>query len=54
MEFNKLQWLANLIVTGAMRMTATAVMEVLPRLLLHMTVHLEAQARIYRLTCNDQ
>jgi len=55
MEFNKLQHLAHLVVTGAMRMTPTAVMEVLPRLLLlHMIIQLEAQARIYRLMCNDQ
>jgi len=55
MEFNKLHWLAHLVVTGSMRMTATAVMEVPPRLLLlHMTIHLEAQAKIYRLMCNNQ
>jgi len=55
MEFNKLQWLAHLVVTGAMRMIPTAVVEVLPRLLpLHMTIQLEDQARIYRLMCNNQ
>jgi hypothetical protein len=55
MEFNKLQWFARLVVTGATRTIPTAVMEVLPRLLpLHMIIQLEAQARIYRLMCNNQ
>jgi len=31
MDFNKLQCLARLVVTGAMKITATAAMEVLPQ-----------------------
>jgi hypothetical protein len=42
-DFNKLEWLACLVVTEAMRMTPATVMEVLPRLLsLHMAIQLEA------------
>ena len=55
MEFNKIEWLACLVVTGAMRMTPTTVMKVLPRLFpLHMTIQLEVQAVIYRIMCNNQ
>jgi hypothetical protein len=55
MEFNKLQRIACLAITGVMTTTPAAAMEVLlgpsP---LHVTIEVEAQAGIYRLMCNQQ
>jgi hypothetical protein len=56
MELNKLEKFACLAITGVMMMmTSTAAMEVLLGLLpLHVITDAEAQAGIYRLTCNQQ
>jgi hypothetical protein len=55
MELNKLQRLARLAITGAMRTTPTAALEVLLGLLpLHVIIEAEAQAAIYRLMCNHR
>jgi hypothetical protein len=54
MEFNKLQRLACLAITGTMKTTPTAAMEVLLGLPpLHVVIEAEAQAGIYRLMCNQ-
>jgi hypothetical protein len=53
MELNKLQKLACLAITGAMRTTPTAAMVVLLVLPpLHVIIEAEAQTAIYRLICN--
>jgi hypothetical protein len=55
MELNKLQRLACLAITGAMRTTQTAPMEVLlgfPPLLV--IIEAEAKVAIYRLVCNHR
>jgi hypothetical protein len=49
MELNKLQTLACLAITGAMRTTPTAAMELPP---LHVIIEAEAKAAIYKLTCD--
>jgi hypothetical protein len=55
MELNKLQRLACLAITGAMKTTPTAAMEVLLGLPpLHVVIEAVAQAGIYRLICNQQ
>jgi len=55
MELNKLQRLACLAITGTMRTTQTAAMEVLLGLPpLHVIIEVEAKAAIYRLMCNHQ
>jgi hypothetical protein len=55
MELNKLQRLACFAITGAMKTTPTAAMEVLLGLPpLHVVIEAEAQAGIYRLMCNQQ
>jgi hypothetical protein len=54
-ELSKLQRLACLAVTGAMKTILTATMEVLLGLPpLHVTTEAEAQAGFYRLMCNHQ
>jgi len=53
MELSKLQRLACLAITGAMRTTPTAAMVVLLVLPpLHVIIEAEAQAAIYRFMCN--
>jgi len=55
MELNKIQRLACLAITGAMRMIPTAPVVVLLGFLpLHVLPEVEAQAGIYRPTCNHQ
>jgi hypothetical protein len=55
MEPNKLQRSAHLAVTGTMKMTPKAAMEVAVGVpLMHVINEPEAQAAIYRLTCNHQ
>jgi hypothetical protein len=54
-ELSKIQRLACLAITGAMKMTPTTAMEVLLGLPpLHVMTEAEAQAGIYRLMCNQQ
>jgi hypothetical protein len=54
-ELSKMQRLACLAITGAMKMTPTAAMEVLLGLHpLHVMTEAEAKAGIYRLICNQQ
>jgi hypothetical protein len=54
-ELNKLQRLACLAITGAMKTTLTAAVEFLLRLPpLHVIMEAEAQAGRYRLMCNQQ
>jgi hypothetical protein len=54
-ELNKLQRLACLDITGAMKTTPRAAMEVLLGLPpLHVVIEVEAQTGIYRLMCNQQ
>jgi hypothetical protein len=54
-ELSKIQRLACLVITGAMKTTPTAAMEVLLDLPpLHVMIEVEAQAGIYRLMCNQQ
>jgi hypothetical protein len=53
MELNKLQKLACLAITVVMKMTPAAAMEILLEFPpLHM-IEVEAQAKIYRLMCNQ-
>jgi hypothetical protein len=55
MEFNQLQRLPCLAITGMMRMTPPAAVEVLLALPpLHAIIKAEAQAGVCRLICNDQ
>jgi hypothetical protein len=54
-ELSKIKRLACLAITGAMKTTPTAAMEVLLGLPpLHVMIKTEAQAGIYRLMCNQQ
>jgi hypothetical protein len=54
-ELSKIQRLACLAITGGMKATPTAAMEVLLGLPpLHVMIEAEAQARIYRLMCDQQ
>jgi hypothetical protein len=55
MELNKLQKLPCLAITGAMKKTPPAAMEVLLELPpLHVMIEMEAQAVIYSLKCSQQ
>jgi len=55
MELGKLQKLPCLAITGMMKMTPAAAMEVLLELPpLHVIIEVEAQANIYRLMCTQQ
>jgi hypothetical protein len=55
MKLHKLQTLACLAITGVMKTTPTAAMEVLLGLpLLHVVIEVQEQAGIYRLMCNQQ
>jgi hypothetical protein len=54
-ELSKMQRLVCLAITGAMKTTPTAAMEVLLGLpFLHVMIEAEAQAGIYQLMCNQQ
>jgi len=55
MELSKLQKLTCLAITGVMKMTSAAAVEVLLELSpLHVMTEEEAQAEIYRLMCTQQ
>jgi hypothetical protein len=53
-ELSKLQRMACLGITGAMKTAPTAAMEVLLGLHLHLQVEAEAKVENYGLRCNDQ